>query len=161
MFREGNRPKRNLFLIIVVILCVLVAALVLLEQARKAGKTDPTYAGKTIWHNGVAYFPRQDIDLFLIMGIDREGHVVDSGSYNNDGAADAVMLVIFNESSHTFDSPSDLCAGWSQDSTLEYVFTFDIIVSCRPHSSPDPLRGPPSPRERGFYRCFRIGECSC
>ncbi len=103
MFREGNRPKRNLFLIIVVILCVLVAALVLLEQARKAGKTDPTYAGKTIWHNGVAYFPRQDIDLFLIMGIDREGHVVDSGSYNNDGAADAVMLVIFNESSHTFD----------------------------------------------------------
>ena len=34
---------------------------------------------------------------------------------------------------------SDLCAGWTQDATQEYVFTFPIIVSCRPHSSPDPF----------------------
>ena len=51
---------------------------------------------------------------------------------------------------------SDLCMGWIQEATPEYVFTFTIIVSCRPHSSPDPLRGPPSPRGREFYRCFRI-----
>ena len=34
---------------------------------------------------------------------------------------------------------SDLCVGWTQDATQEYVFTFPIIVSCRPHSSPDPF----------------------
>lgn len=103
MFGRSNRPKLNRFLIIVVILCVLVTALILLEHFQKIGRTDPDYAGKTVWHNGVAYFPRQDLDLFLIMGIDRKGPVVDSGSYNNDGAADTVMLVIFNQTTRKFD----------------------------------------------------------
>ena len=34
---------------------------------------------------------------------------------------------------------SDLCRGWIRDATPEYVFAFLIIVSCRPHSSPDPF----------------------
>ena len=42
---------------------------------------------------------------------------------------------------------SDLCAGWTQDATQEYVFTFPIIVSCRPHSSPDPFGATLSPVE--------------
>ena len=103
MLRKFNRPRRGLMLIIVlIVLCLLGTALFLLERTRYSGRTDSAYEGKTIWHNGVAYYPRQDIDLFLIMGIDRRGYVVDSGSYNNDGAADAVMLVIFNETSHTY-----------------------------------------------------------
>ncbi len=103
MSKESNRPKHSRVLIIAVILCVLVTALILLEHSRNAGKSDPDYQRKTVWHNGVAYYPRQDVDLFLIMGIDRHGRVESSGTYNNDGSADAIMLVILNESAKTFD----------------------------------------------------------
>ena len=103
MFKNGKCLKLRRFLSILFLVCLLGVALILLENARKAAENDPGYTGKTVWHNGVAYYPRQDIELFLIMGIDRKGYAVDSGSYNNDGAADAVMLVIFDESSQTFD----------------------------------------------------------
>ncbi len=52
---------------------------------------------KTITYDGVDYFPRQDIEVFLLVGIDKEGPVQPGNSYNNDGAADTVMLLIFDQ----------------------------------------------------------------
>ena len=52
---------------------------------------------KTITRDGVSYFPRQDIEVFLLMGIDRFGPVEESGSYNNDGESDTVLLLIFDQ----------------------------------------------------------------
>ena len=52
---------------------------------------------KTISRDGKDYFPRQDITVLLIMGIDQVGPVVDSGSYNNEGESDVVMLAVFDE----------------------------------------------------------------
>lgn len=52
---------------------------------------------KTITRDGVDYFPRQDMTVLMVMGIDQEGVVKDSGSYNNSGAADAIMLLVFTE----------------------------------------------------------------
>ena len=52
---------------------------------------------KTITRDGVEYFPRQDMTVLMVMGIDQTGEVKDSGSYNNPGAVDAVMLLIFTE----------------------------------------------------------------
>ncbi|MBO5797908.1 MAG: LCP family protein [Clostridia bacterium] len=43
------------------------------------------------------YFPRQDLVVLLLMGIDKEGPVQSSGSYNNDGEADVVSLLIFDK----------------------------------------------------------------
>lgn len=57
----------------------------------------PVQPSKTITRNGKDYFPRQDITVMLIMGIDEPGPVRDSMSYNNSGEADVVMLVIFDE----------------------------------------------------------------
>ena len=57
---------------------------------------------KTITVNGTDYFPRQDITVVLLMGIDTTGEMVDSGSYNNDGESDVVALLVFNEESETF-----------------------------------------------------------
>ena len=54
-------------------------------------------ATKTIERDGVAYFPRQDITVVMVLGIDRYGPVADSGSYSNKGAADMVMLLVFDE----------------------------------------------------------------
>lgn len=56
---------------------------------------------KTITRNGVEYFPRQDITVIMLLGIDQNGPVQDSGSYNNSGNADVIALVIFDESNQT------------------------------------------------------------
>ena len=58
---------------------------------------------KTITVDGIKYFPRQDITVFMIAGIDKEGPVQDSGSYNNDGAADVILVTVFDETAKTYD----------------------------------------------------------
>ena len=52
---------------------------------------------KTIERDGVKYFPRQDITVLLIMGIDQEGPVQSSNYYRNSGSADSIMLLILDE----------------------------------------------------------------
>ena len=56
-----------------------------------------TTGRKTIIRDGIEYFPRQDITVLLVMGIDQNGPVQDSGYYRNEGAADMVALLIFDE----------------------------------------------------------------
>jgi len=51
---------------------------------------------KTVVYNDTAYFPRQDIDVLLVMGIDKYGPVEASDAYNNDGEADAILLLVFD-----------------------------------------------------------------
>ena len=57
---------------------------------------------KTIVRNGKHYFPRQDINVLMIMGIDESGPVVSSGTYRNNGECDVVSLLIFNETQKTY-----------------------------------------------------------
>lgn len=65
-----------------------------------------TVSKKTITHEGVDYFPRQDITTLLIMGIDEEGPVKASGSYRNSGEVDMAALVVLDQ---TDESYSILC----------------------------------------------------
>lgn len=62
---------------------------------------DGTILSKTITRDGVEYFPRQDITVVLLMGIDQYGQVQPSQSYNNPGAADMVALLIFDDRDQT------------------------------------------------------------
>ena len=57
---------------------------------------------KTIIRNGKHYFPRQDINVLMIMGIDESGPVVSSGTHRNNGECDVVTLLIFNEAQKTY-----------------------------------------------------------
>ena len=66
------------------------------EQAQEPVHT------KTITRNGMDYFPRQDITVLLVMGIDEEGPVKDSGSYRNNGEADMVAAVILDQADKTY-----------------------------------------------------------
>ena len=50
---------------------------------RQEPSSEDTFVSKTITRNGVDYFPRQDITVFLMMGIDQTGPVKSSDSYNN------------------------------------------------------------------------------
>lgn len=52
---------------------------------------------KTITRDGVKYFPRQDINVILIMGIGQDGPVQASPEPNHGNAADMVTLMIFDE----------------------------------------------------------------
>ena len=62
---------------------------------------DTGIVSKTITRNGIDYYPRQDITVMLFMGIDQMEPVSDSGVFTNPGAADAIMLMIFDEKNET------------------------------------------------------------
>lgn len=94
----------------VVILAILVLAFVViysgfhLIDAVLPSDDDPVPAtsSKTIVRDGVEYYPRQDITVFMLMGIDRTGPVEASQSYNNTGEADMVMLAVFDETDKSY-----------------------------------------------------------
>ena len=52
---------------------------------------------KTITKDGVDYFPRQDINVILLMGIDQEGPVTASPEPNFGNAVDMAALIVFDE----------------------------------------------------------------
>ena len=98
--------KRNLFvsvaygcLILVLVLVIIYSGLQLLESTvflkPQIDVTEPP--SKTITENEIAYFPRQDITVVLVCGIDRTGPMVSSDAYNNPGDVDMINLVIFDE----------------------------------------------------------------
>lgn len=87
------------FALLILILVFLISGLRILESTvfHTESEEEPQGQRKTIVREGVEYFPRQDITVVLVMGIDQDGPVADSGSYRNPGAADVVMLLIFDE----------------------------------------------------------------
>ncbi len=95
--------KQNIISCIVILLLLAVMIfsvtqiLIKVNPSEDSKQTD----SKTLIIDGVKYFPKQDIQVFMLMGIDRSGTVKDSGSYRNDGEADMVVLSIFNDTDRT------------------------------------------------------------
>lgn len=87
--------------ILVLVLVMLYSGLQILESTVFRFGQEPTQPRKTLIRDGVEYFPRQDITVVMVLGIDRFGAMVPSGSYNNSGAADMVSLLIFDEQEKT------------------------------------------------------------
>jgi len=90
--------------ILILVLVMLFSGLQILESTvfSPEQEREGQHTTKTITRNGVNYFPRQDITVVLVMGVDKYGPVADSGSYNNEGAADMVALMIFDEKNKTY-----------------------------------------------------------
>ena len=86
-------------IILILVLVMLFSGLQILESTVFSGEQgeETMPASKKITRDGVDYFPRQDITVVMVMGIDKYGPVAHSGSYNNTGAADMVALLIFDE----------------------------------------------------------------
>ena len=100
--RKHGKDIVFLALILILVLVMLYSGLQILESTvLRPGTGEQGFVSKTITRNGVEYFPRQDITTVLVMGIDQYGPVTDSESYNNTGAADMVMLLIFDEQTET------------------------------------------------------------
>lgn len=84
-----------LVLVVTILFCGLriFEAVVLFPDSGETGEV----ATKTITRDGVKYFPRQDITVMMVLGIDQHGPVESSNYYRNEGSADSIMLLIFDE----------------------------------------------------------------
>ena len=104
---KRKRVKDILFAaaILLLVLVMVYSASRILEYTvlRDAVPQQAETVSKTITRNGVDYFPRQDITVMMVLGIDQYGEVKDSGSYQNPGASDMDILLIFDEASETCD----------------------------------------------------------
>ena len=104
--KKNRRQGKPVILIVILILVLvfLISGLQFLESTvfHPTGHQG-THSSKTIVRDGVEYFPRQDITVIMLAGIDEYGPVQSSGSYNNTGEADMVSLLIFDETNKTMD----------------------------------------------------------
>ena len=76
---------------------ILLSGLQLLRTAfPDASQEEGTVPTLTITRDGKAYFPRLDITTILVLGIDQNGPVSSSGSYQNPGAADLALLLVLD-----------------------------------------------------------------
>lgn len=96
--RQNLKNAAYFAVILILVLVFLISGLRILESTVfSQDSIQETTGRKTIIRDGVEYFPRQDITVLLVMGIDMEGPVADSGYHRNEGSADMVALMIFDE----------------------------------------------------------------
>lgn len=104
-----RNPSRRGNPIVLVIILILVPVFILsgLQFLESTGLFDrgqePPIKTKTIIRDGKAYYPRQDITVILLAGIDESGKAEASGSYNNPGEADMVTLLVFDNTNKKLD----------------------------------------------------------
>ena len=99
---KQKKSFKDIFLLIILLVLVLVilySGLRILESTVLHQSEVPVQQGstKTITRDGVDYFPRQDITVMMVLGIDQYGPMVSSNYYRNNGAADSIMLLVFDE----------------------------------------------------------------
>ncbi|MBQ8538347.1 MAG: LCP family protein [Ruminococcus sp.] len=100
MAKNNSKTKFVTLVLIFVLIAVIVFSAFKLNEAIATNKEEQnasTTTTKTITVDGVDYFPRQDITVLMLMGIDERGPVVSSESYTNTGENDMVALAVFDE----------------------------------------------------------------
>lgn len=99
---KKRQNVRNIIIFCVILILVLVTVyggFRILESTVFRNHQDavPPAFSKTISRNGIDYFPRQDITVIMVLGIDEFGPVKASQISSNGGLADYIMLIIFDE----------------------------------------------------------------
>ena len=86
-------------ILLALVIAILYSGLQILASTvlQSPGTADVQTNSKTIVRDGVEYFPRQDVTVLMVLGIDQYGKVESSNYYRNKGSADSVMLLIFDE----------------------------------------------------------------
>lgn len=97
--RKSFKDVFLLCILLVLVLVILYSGLQILESTVLHTAQQPAEQGttKTIVRDGREYFPRQDITVVMVLGIDQYGPVESSNYYRNNGSADSVMLLVFDE----------------------------------------------------------------
>jgi len=97
--RKNQSRVAYICIVLILVLVMIFSGLQILESTvfSKGNESETVVESKTITVDGVDYFPRQDITVMMVLGIDQDGPVCDSGSYRNPGAADMAMLLVIDE----------------------------------------------------------------
>lgn len=103
--KEQVKKLVYILLILILVLLLIFSGLRIMESTvfSRGQVQEDEIISSTIERNGIEYFPRQDITVMLLMGIDEFGPVTKSDSYKNTGEADMVALVIFDETNKQID----------------------------------------------------------
>lgn len=103
-----NKKIKDLLTVGVILLLIIViiySGFRILESTvfhQETTTSEEKASSKTIIRDGKSYFPKQDMTTFLFMGIDNEGPMESSCSYLNDGEADVIYVLMFDEQDETF-----------------------------------------------------------
>ena len=86
-------------ILLVLVIAILYSGLQILASTvlQSPASANLQNGTKTIVRDGVEYFPRQDITVMMVLGIDVAGPVQSSNYYRNKGSADSIMLLVFDE----------------------------------------------------------------
>lgn len=97
--RKGLKDFFVLGTLLVLIVVILYSGTRILESTvlHSDGDAAEATAGKTITRDGVDYFPRQDVTVVMVLGIDQYGPAESSNYHRNEGSADSVMLLVFDD----------------------------------------------------------------
>lgn len=99
--RKSKTLRRiiNFCILLILVLVMLYSGLRIMESTVlfTGDESGQATATKTITRDGVDYFPRQDLTVMMVLGIDQYGPVESSNYYRNKGSADSIMLLIFDE----------------------------------------------------------------
>ena len=102
MVKRKSKADKSFYIKVGVIGAVLVSLIVvglvfLNKWEEDTGRfPEQEFGDSTIQFNGKEYVPNEDIETFLVMGLDKFGEDVVVDSYNNDKQADFIMLFIFD-----------------------------------------------------------------
>lgn len=103
--RKSNRKLIIKGITIALVVVFLVSALMICLEIweSKQGKfPEMSEEDKNVIYNGVEYVLKNEIDTFLVMGLDKFDGEAMSDSYNNDKCADFIMLFVFDNAEKKF-----------------------------------------------------------
>lgn len=102
--KSSKRELAYTCVLLILVLVILYSGLRILESTVLFDRQEKVDTDKkTITIDGVDYFPRQDITVLMVLGIDKFGQMESSGYYRNDGDADMVMLLVLDETAKRCD----------------------------------------------------------
>ncbi len=96
--RSGKRKALRYAAVALAILLLLSGAFFLLQLWEKNQSLFPEYDAQdtVVRYNGVEYVKKENIETFLIMGLDKFEASINDDSYNNNQQADFLMLLVFD-----------------------------------------------------------------
>lgn len=83
--------------VLVLLILMIYGGLQLVETAVFSDGNDEVVATRTIVRDGIKYYPRKDICVVMLLGVDQQGKVVPSEEPNHGNAVDMVTLLVFDE----------------------------------------------------------------
>lgn len=106
MGKKRNDKRKLMRGLAVALLAVflLTGSFLLLELWEKRQSIFPEQKTEnTVYeYNGVEYVKNEDVESFLILGLDKFEDAINNDSYNNDQRADFLMLLVFDNSEKKF-----------------------------------------------------------